>query len=596
VPSRLFAFGRERLVWSLAGGLALVAAAAVVVSMTRTPPVDQRVLRYTLPWPEKVTLPPAPNFESGTLSPDGRRLAFLARGSTGNTIWVRELDGAAPHQLSGTGPVQNLFWSPDSRFIGFIAGGAHAVRKIDPSGGPAYTLAEFPDLVSGGSWNQFGDIIVGTTAGPILRVSESDGKVTTITQKDPQKNELAHRWPHFLPDGKHFLFYAYGPSEIVVASLDGSERRTIVHADSKAIYSPPGYLLYVRQDSLLKHPFNADTLTLTGEPVAIAEGVLNSTFTATASFTASGNGVLAWLAGGSASTDRLVWVDRHGQPRSTIGEPGDYRNPRLSPDGKRLAVERMGSGSPEVWILDVSRGTSAPSMKLTNAPLSGQQAAWSPDGLRVAFAVGQPGPATLYQKAASGLGSEEVLVKSELGAGPSDWTPDGRVLYHQGVGQPPTSLMLLDRDGKTRPVVESRFIAIDGRFSPDGKWLAYVSTESGRPQVYLQNFPEATTKMPVSGDGGIQPVWRRDGKELFYLGPDGTLTAVPVKLGATADIGAAQPLFQTNIVGGGFSIGGGIHHQYDVSVDGQQFLILTAGDRTETPFNVIVNWPAAAHR
>jgi hypothetical protein len=380
-----------------------------------------------------------------------------------------------------------------------------------------------------------------------------------------------------------------------IGSLDGPQRSVVLRADTRAAYAAPGNLLFVRQGTLLSQKFDAAALRLSGEPIPVAEGVLSSLATGSAGFTASTTGVLVYRTGPGASSDRLAWFSRTGQAVGTLAEPGDYQNPRLSPDGRQLAVRRRttASNAGDIWILDLDRGTSA---RLTAAPLSGQQPVWSPDGSRIAYSVGRPGPTTLFQKLASGIAAEEVLSKSDVGASPDDWTPDGRgLLYHQGVGQPPTSLMLLtlDADRKPRPVVDSRFVAIDGRFSADGKWLAYVSTESGRPEVYLQNFPTATAKWPISASGGTQPVWRRDGRELFYLAPDGMLMAVSLSLRNDPEISAPRLLFQTHVVGGSTMIGGGMHHQYDVTPDGQRFLILTAGDADESPFNVVVNWPAA---
>jgi hypothetical protein len=475
------------------------------------------------------------------------------------------------------------------------------VKKVDASGGAPMPVCDLPTgPAAGGTWNSAGVILIGTVSGPIYLVSERGGVPTAVTRKDPVKNEFGHRSPQFLPDGRHFLFLASGPNEVNVGSLDEPQRAVVVRANSGAEFAPPGKLLFVRQGTLTAQAFDAVTFKVTGEPMTIAEGVLSSQATNTASFSASSR-ILVYRTGRATATQRLSWFTRSGQPAGTFGEPGDYQNPRLSPDGKRVAVEQRNAGSPgsgpvEIWIMDVDRGTST---RLTVPPSSGQQPVWSPDGLYVVYAVGQPGPATLTRKLASGIGGEETLFTSNVGGAPDDWTSDGRgLLYHSGIGQPPVSLMLLPLAGdrKPVPVVESRLVAIDGRFSPDGKWLAYVSTESGRPAVYLQSFPATTAKWPVSAGGGIQPLWRRDGRELFYVAPDGMLMAVTMNLAGKPEIGMPHSLFQTRVAGGGTVVGGGVHHQYDVTADGQKFLVLTAGETDNSPFNVVVNWQAALNK
>jgi eukaryotic-like serine/threonine-protein kinase len=585
---------RERLAWLLAGLFAVAAAAAAAAAlMTRPTAVDRRVLRYTVSPPERIFLPPGANTD--TVSPDGRRIAFLARRDTPSSIWIRDLDSFAARVLPGTENANTSpFWSPDSRFVGFFSSGARTLKKVDAAGGPPILLCDLPTgvVAAGGTWSAAGVILIGTISGSVYRVSDQGGVPTPVTAKDPARNETGHRGPQFLPDGRHFLFFASGPNEVNLASLDGPQRSVVLHADSRPTYVPSGRLLFVRQGTLLAQAFDTATFKVSGEAIPIAEGVLNSPATNTASFSASTD-VLVYRTGRATAADRLTWFTRSGQPAGTVGDPGDYRNPRLSPDGSQLVVEARKPGSPEIWIRGVNRGTST---RLTVPPSSGQQPVWSPDGLRVVYSVGQPGPGTLTQKMASGIGGEEALLKLDGGGSPDDWTPDGRgLLYHTGVGVPPVSLMLLPLAGdrKPLPVVESSLVVIDGRFSPDGKWLAYVSTESGRPEVYLQNFPTATAKWPVSAAGGIQPVWRRDGRELFYIAADSTLMAVTLTLGSTPQIGAPHPLFQTRIAGGGTIVAGGVHHQYDVTADGQKFLVLTAGDTEDSPFNVVVNWQTA---
>jgi serine/threonine protein kinase len=597
VAPRLRTATRERFAWGLAGVLAIATVSTFAFAFTRPAAPEERVLRYTLPWPAKTSFPRSGNLEPASLSPDGRRLALIVRTTIAPEIWVHDLDSTMSRKLPGTENVVSMFWSPDSQWIGFTsftANGASTLQKISISGGPSTKLSQLPQVnVSGGSWNPNGDIILGSVTGPILRVSDRGGDPSPASAKDPQRNEFGHRWPQFLPDGRHFLFFVTGANDVALGSLDQPGHSVIVTAESHAVYSPPGFLLYTREGSLMKMPFDINTLKTSGTATPVTGLVSSSTGSGAARFSVSANGILSYVTSSGSGTDRLVWFNRSGEPRAMVGDPGDYRNPRLSPDGKRLLVEKVGDGTTDIWLFDLSRGSTTTSSRFTIPPLRGQQGVWSPDGSRIAFSVGTPGPSTIYQKPTNGLGGEEPLVRSETGSGPNDWSSGG-LLYHVGVGQPPTSLMLHGKDGKPQSIVSSKSVDVDGRFSPDGKWLAYISTKSGRPEVYLQDFPNATREVQISSDGGLQPVWRRDGTELFYLAPDGALMAVSITLAPDPKLGAPKTLFQTNIVAGGTVVGAGVHHQYDVSPDGEQFLIVTGGDASETPINVIINWPAAA--
>src|SRR5262249_39159243 len=432
---------------------------------------------YRLPCPVKRRLARSGTLEPVVISPDGRKLALIVRTTTTPEIWIRDLDSTLPRMLPGTENVVSLFWSSDSQWIGFTANGGGTVQKISVAGGRPIKLAELPQFTaSGGSWNQFGDIILGSVTGAIVRIPDHGGEPSSASTKDPQKNEFGHRWPQFLPDGRHYLFFISGTNEISVGSLDQPDHSTITRAESRATYAEPGYLLFVREGSLTKMPFDLKTFKPTGAPTIVMDVVRTVTGSGAARFSTSTNNILAYVAPNGSGTDRLVWFNRAGQPGTTVGDPGSYRNPRLSPDGRRLLVEkvseRVGDGTSDLWLYDLSRGGTVPSSRFTIAPLRGYQGDWGRDGSRIAFAVAKPGPATIYQKLTNGVGTEEPLVKSDVGAGPNDWSPDGGLLYHAGIGQPPTSLMLVGRNGKPHPIVSSKFVDVDGRFSPDGKWLA----------------------------------------------------------------------------------------------------------------------------
>jgi Tol biopolymer transport system component len=588
---------REVIAWAISGVL-LVALSAGLLMQNRLRPADERIFRYTILLPAPLRLPTNPPIFA--VSPDGRLVAFVGRNfGAAAQIWVRPLDSFDARPLAGTENGTMPFWSPDSRRLAFFVG--LALHTVDVSGGPVTKVCDIPGPPAGGTWDANGRILFGSQSGAIFLVSDTGGSPTPITALDSNANERAHVWPEFLPDRRHFLFFALGSSQLRVGSLDQRDSSLIAPAESKGVYAS-GSLLFVRSGVLVRQRFDPASLKSLSEPIPIVERVASNQG-GTASFSASTNGVLVYSKGEIGRSGQLNWYDHSGQLLGRFGSAGPYRNPRLSPDDRRVVVDRVDeAGGSEVWVLD-DRGSAT---RVTAPPLTGQQAVWSPDGERVAFTIGAPGPSTLVEKLASGVGSERTLLNLDGSASPDDWAPDGRaLLYHLGGTTAPTSLMLLPYNSaaappssmgepqKPSPVVESRFVAVDGRFSTNGKWLAYVSTESGGPEVIVQSFPTAFKRWTISVGGGIQPVWRRDGQELFYVGADGKLMAVSVKLGDATEIGSPHPLFQPQLAAFPLTIGGGTHHQYDVSRDGR-FLILTTPTQTTDPsFYVILNWSAS---
>jgi Tol biopolymer transport system component len=537
-----------------------------------------------------------------TISPDGRLLAFVGRTPTGRELlWVRPLDSLSFRPLDGTEGASFPFWSPDGRSIGFFADSK--LRKIEAQGGPPQTLCE-TSIARGGSWNEEGTIIFAPdVSDSIYRVPASGGEAVPVTQLDETRHQVNHRWPWFLPDGRHFLFYARSGSDestgTYVGSLDSKEQKFIVAGRSNAVYAPPGYLLFVREGTLMALPFDARRLEITGGAIAVADPVSVNASVQKAIFSVSSSGILAYQGGVLTGDSQLRWFDRSGKPAGVIGEHGEptvYLFPRLSPDGRRLVVQIADprSANSDLWIDDVARGVMT---RFTFEPSVETSPVWSPDGTRIAYASNRKGRFHMFAKASSGVGAEEALVEeSDADARPLSWSPDGRyIAFTRRQVKGPTRgdiwILPLFGDRKPFPFLHSEFEEAFASFSPDGRFIAYVSNESVRNEVYVTPFPGAGGKWQVSTAGGTSPRWRRDGRELFYMTQDNRIMSV--EIGAKGDrleIGAVRPLFQTRSLQGP----GGT---YDPSADGKRFLIVSESEQvTSEPITLVVNWTAALPR
>ncbi len=581
--------GRERLAWVVNALTAILAVAAtlVVLQIRREP---SRVIQSSINPPEKSRF----SFEDGpmALSPDGRRLAFVARAPEGKKLlWVRPLDALLAQPLAGTEGASFHFWSADSRFLGFFADGK--LKRIDASGGSPETLCDAPQG-RGGTWSRDGVILFApTVGGPIYRVSSSGGSATPVTRVDPSRRETSHRWPCFLPDGRHFLYLVQGEKGgLHVGSLDSKEEKLLLLANSNVAYAPPGYILFFRERTLRAQPFDAKRLQLTGEAFPLAEQVQSNAAFANANFSVSENGVLAYL-GGAANLSQLVWLDRSGKRLGSVGEPADYWDPRISHDGRRIAyVINDAAGNGDIWLYDVSRRVAT---RFTFDPENDYAPVWSPDDSRIVFTSYRKGPGDLYQKVSTGAGSDELLLGSSSRKIPSGWSPDGRFLALHLL-QPKTSwdiLVFSLGDRKLIPYLQTEFAEYGAQFSPDGRWVAYVSAESGRPEIYVQPFPGPGGKWQISTAGGSMPAWRRDGKELFYIAPDSKLMVARVRTGSTFEAEVPESLFESRQK----SFGGLTRRQYDVSPDGQRFLVNWAmEEESSTPITLVQNWTAKARR
>jgi Tol biopolymer transport system component len=575
---------RERYAWMLAGAF-LIAALVLGVAHLRKPDPDARTYRFSVLPPEGVTL--GANEEGFALSPDGRYLVFAATDDTGKSnLFLRRLDSLEARALPGTEGTSYPFWSPDTRFVGFFAMGK--LKKIDIAGGPPQTMCEGAGN-RGGSWNRNGVILFAPDYnGPLYRVSATGGEATPFTTLDPSRQEYAHRWPHFLPDGKHFLYVALSANPeqtgIYVSSLESNESRRLTGAYSSVAYISR-YLLYVRGKTLLAHPFDSARLKLTGEAFPVVEEVGSFVGIGKAHFSVSDSGVLAYHA--HTSMDSLpVWFDRAGKRLGGLGPSGEYELGNLSPDDERLAFNRADPqfGMPDIWLTDFSHGTTS---RFTSHAAHDFSPVWSPDGSRLVFTSSRlaGGGNNLFLKASNGTGEEELLLRTGATNVATDWSADGRfILYQAMLPRTNYDLWALPLEGDRKPIalVQTAASEADGRLSPDGRWLLYTSDESGRPEVYVRPFPRPGGSQLISTSGGRQPRWRRtDGKELFYLSLERRVMSVSVQSDPSTFRGSVpRALFDEPVSEG----------SYDVSRDGQRFLINTAVPEASAPIQIVVNW------
>ena len=421
--------------------------------------------------------------------------------------------------------------------------------------------------------------------------------MTAVTTLD-KAHENSHRWPQFLPDGRHFLYFSRQPekSGIYVGSLDSKETRRILDADYNAMYAAPGYLLFVREGALMAQPFDAAKLSVTGNAFPVAEQVGLNAASRLSHFTVSESGVLVYESGGDVVNSQLGWYDRTGKQITTIGAPTNNYSIALAPDEKRIAIERLEKGSGDIWLIDIARNTSP---RFTFDPAWDLNPVSSPDGNTIMFASVRNGPPNLYVKFASGSSNEELLLKTDRAKIPTDWSADGKfILYREINARAKFDLWILPLEGdKTpKPFLQDDFDKGEAKFSPDGKWIAYSSDESGQYQVYVQPFPGPGAKYQVSTTGGSNPRWRSDEKELFYLTPDAKLMAVEVKTSSTFEAVAAKALFDAHVrgwIGSGVGTGLNARGNYAVSRDGQQFLLNSLTElTTSSSMIVVINWTA----
>jgi Tol biopolymer transport system component len=582
---------RERWAWAAAGVFAVTSALTGARLLTQHE-APRLPTRFSVPPPKDVRL------EWPRISPDGRAVAFVGVDLRGRrSIWVRSMDAFEATHLDGTEGVGRPFWSPDSRYLAFFANGQ--LKKVLASGGPSQLLCEFPGG-SDGSWGKGVILFDGRATDPVRRVPDSGGVPTVAVNPDASKQEVGTAWPFFLPDGRHYLFLsnnAKGPVTIKVASLDSSDVTTLVDSESRAEYSS-GHIFYVAQHTLMARPFSPDKLALGGEPFPVTDRLQIQNL-GLVDFSTSQTGDLAYANDAQDQRTRLLWLDRAGKELGAVGEPALYRNPALSPDDTRAAVGIAGKGATanddSIWVVDLKRNVPS---RLTFGDGLRAFPVWSPDGTRVAYAgTGKAGPFyKLHQKLASGGGDESTIFESpDVALLPTDWSPDGKAVMLATLtasgdnfdlatiaatgGAGPADL--IKTPGPTRE--------IDARFSPDGRWFAYQSNESGRYEVFVQAFPKSGGKWQVSTAGGSVPHWRRDGNEIIYQGPDETFFAATMKsAGAGFEIGVPVKLFQRRMAHGTYE-----RNSWTVTRDGQRFLLVVPlEDNSTRNIQVVLNWAA----
>jgi serine/threonine protein kinase len=579
---------RERIVWIALTATVLIASAATIFYFRRSPSESSNAVRFFITAPEKSSF----SRTDAPVSPDGRHLAFVATTADGKQLlWVRSLDALSAQALPGTEGAINPFWSPDSRSLGFFADGK--LKKIEAAGGPPLTLCDAPNG-RGGTWNRDGVILfTPNTTAPLYRVSASGGVATTVTKLDEGgrgRQEQSHRWPAFLPDGNHFLYLGHG---IHLASLDSPEDKLLLQGVSNTVYAQ-GHLFFVRDGTLMAQSFDTKRLEMAGDAIPIAEQVQMGGGGGKGAFSVSEQGILAYQTADASSGSQLTWFDRSGKQTGVLGDLANYASLQLSPDGKRVAVQISGR-HPDIWLYDIARGIR---MRFTVDPSAATEAVWSPDGNRLVFNSSRKDRLDLYQKAADGTGSDELLVESDVDKYPTSWSRDGQfVLYNTTFDVPKTKTDLwvlpLSGDRKPFPFLQTEFNETRGQFSPDGRWVVYTSDESGKDEVYVAPFPGPGGKRQISTAGGTFPRWRRDGKEIFYLSPDNKLMAAEVNgQGTTLQVGAARVLFDARpgaLTLTPLTFG----YQYDVTADGQRFLVNTLVEqKASSPITVVINWTA----
>ena len=603
--------------WALAGAAILIAALAVWAPW-KTPPSQPDVVRLEIPAPDKTTFNNAV-----VLSPDGRHLIFTTSGEGGQTIWIRDLNTLQARKLAPWSQNPVPFWSPDSRFVAYQQDGR--LKKVDIAGGPPVTLCDAPQNFGGGAWNQDGVILFSGRAGALMQVSSAGGVPVPLTRLDEKRKESSHSLPSFLPDGKHFVYLRRSTSAefsgIYAGALgvapEQQDAKPLLLNSTSAVFTPApdlrdatrglGFLLFLREATLMAQPFDAAALALKGEPRPIAEQV-GFTIYGLGKFTVSDNGGLAYSGGADTQTGapaHLTWYDRKGKNLGTIGEPGTYRTLALSPDGSRVAVQQLAGGSSDLWLVDTSPGGKTD--RFTFTPGNEDAPVWSPDGTQIAFrADGGSTVNNFFQKPSNLAGNEVEVFKSSDDKSLTDWSRDGKTLLFFAVpgGTAPDlwSLSLAEKGAGKKPQLFLKTDATErhGKLSPDGRWIAYSSNVTGRFEIYVRPFPnspERTGQWMVSSGGGLSPLWRRDGKELFYTRP--ATASVPaawmsadVTPGPVFKAGTAKELFPITFqpTNGNQPAGWDV----DVAPDGQRFLwsVLTTPDTAapQIPIRVVLNW------
>ncbi len=581
----------SRIPWIAGSGILLLGVIGLAVALFRSGGNPEPIIRSSL------LSPPGVNYNTTVgghlaLSPDGTKLAFVAADSTGRqALWVRSLALVNATALAGTDRASYPFWSPDSRSLGFFADGK--LKRIEVAGGPPLTICDAPSG-RGGSWNEAGMILFAPgSSDPIHRVNTGGGKAEPVTVLDTTRGETSHRWPCFLPDQNHFLYTSQagtgrvGVQEAVhVASLDGSKSSILLYASSNAVFAN-GYLLFVREQSLVAQPFSAEARELRGDAFPVSDLVQFNQARSRGIFSASSNGMLVYQAG-SNDDARMVWVDKRGTVVGSVAELAPSYFCRVSPDGGRIVFDDYDAESrnTDLWLHDLKRNVTT---RFTFHASDDLTPVWTHDGQNILFSSNRNGAYEVFIKSAGGADEEKLLLsdgKNELY--PTGVTRDGRfVILSRRLPNAKWDLYYADLHGDKKPLalLATEFNEWLGEFSPDGRWLVYQSDESGKYEVYVRPFPGGGGKWQISTGGGQGPFWSRDGRNIFYESGTGKLTSVKVQLGdQTLSTGIPEPLFDL--------AGREQFTVYDQSPDGIRFVAqLAAGERSTNPVTLVINWP-----
>jgi eukaryotic-like serine/threonine-protein kinase len=588
---------REALAWMFAAAGAI---AVGVLTLGPSPSAPVETTRFIVEPPPGSTIGVAENRTRMAISPDGRSLVFLAVTEGTQQLWVRRLDQLTASPLAGTEGATSPFWSPDSRSVGFFSTQGE-LRRVGVAGGPVLTICK-AQIDGAPTWTRDGSILFTEfPGGGILRVSADGGTPQPVTHIATDKGELNHYWPDVLPDNKRFLYMATGrgpdgmrvtPS-VYLASFDTPDVKLVARMPSRLTFVPPDRVLFVQDGTLLMQRVEMERFELSGEPIRVADGLGYFQTLGIGHFSVSTNGVLAFL--GSADPSELRWFDRQGNPAPSGWGTERFDTVRRSPDGQRIAVDIVDPkiGTADIWIFDVARG--AP-LRVSTEPTNENQPVWSPDGGRILFRSERTGSPSLWAQAFS-TGQLELVVRTPSPLTPEDWSADGKwIAYSDNTRVTGLDLWLKPLTGEPRPFLTTRFHEWGAKFSPDSRWVAFVSNESGGPEIYVAPVQAPGDRKRVSIAGGLTPRWRQDGRELYYAAPDGSaMMVVDTQLGQTFTAGLPRTLFR--LMQARVSQNRGPHVVYDAMPDGQRFLVsVAAGQPSSSQITVVLNWMALLAR
>jgi eukaryotic-like serine/threonine-protein kinase len=581
--------------WLVAAALALVCA-VLTVFLARSasrPDTTDGVYRSLILAPQGDSNVAAPvRLGRGiALSPDGRRLAFVATGRDGRIVlWVRHLDALTAQPIAGTDGASSPFWSPDGRYVAFVAD--RKLKRVDASGGPVLSLSDGANPYSTGTWNR-DDIILFAADGGILRMPAAGGQASPVISSDQIGS--GYVGPFFLRDGRRFLYSATAPGgtlgrSIYVGAIDSNEQKKLRDGGSLPMYAN-GFLIFVQDDALMAQRFDPDRLELTGEAVPLTDEVqIGGGPAGSASYAVAGSGVLAYQRSVNPKS-MLVWLDSNGKQLGILSEPKGFGYLQLSPHERSVvvSVREDTSRARDIWLYEIAR---AARTRLTDHPSDDFAAVSSPQADRLVFASSRGRGLNLYEKASTGLGGEKLLLDRDGNEIPTSWSGDGRFILFQTESPGADIWVLSLADSKVFPFATTRFGETSAQFSPDGRWIAYASDETGRQEVYVAPFQRPGAHVLISTDGGDAPRWGHDGKELFYIRRDNTLVAATVRSTATSiEVIAARPLFQTQFRSS--IVPGSATMPYAVTSDGRFLVSRVVDDPTQPAITLVVNWPAS---